>query len=150
MNYFTQVVTRVMMIGIGFGIGWILSEVFALLGASPTRQWWAFWVPAMMVGAFAVSGFVTDVLSLPRPLVYLGLLAAGFYGLAQEPESLQRHSPTEPTTVTGDTAARFHFVASLNGQSMIVRDLPDEGACERARAVYRREGLTVGKCERGN
>jgi hypothetical protein len=114
MSYFTQVVARVIMVGIGFGLGWILSEVFAFLGASPTRQWWAFYVPIVIVGAGAVSGFVTDVLPLPRPLVYLALLAAGFYGLAQEPES---RSPTEPTTVTGDTAAGFHFTASLGSRA---------------------------------
>jgi len=84
--------TRIYEIGLGFGVGWIASSLAGLFGAGLTGQWWAFYVPVMMSIAFAASGFVGDMLPIPRPLVYLVLLAVGFYVLAQEAESLNPQS----------------------------------------------------------
>jgi hypothetical protein len=145
-----QAVTRVMMVGLGFGFGWIFSKLAVLLGASPTAQWWAFWVPAGMLTAHAVSGFIADAIPIPRGFVYLALLAAaGFYAcstpqevapvVVQEAESPQRG---------------FHFTTSLEQEgrieSTVIGGLRDRDACEQARKIYQGEGLKAGLCERDN
>jgi hypothetical protein len=145
----TEAITRFMMVGFGLGFGWILGKLTGLLGASPTAQWWAFYVPVVMLTAFAVSGFIADVTPIPRPLIYLALLAASFYGLAQqEAESPQQRSSTKPTTTTDDTAAGFHFAASLEGQYTVIGGLHGRNGCEKARKIYEGEGLRAGPCER--
>jgi hypothetical protein len=101
-----------------------------------TRAERMFYVPVVMLTAFAVSGFVADVTPIPRPLIYLALLAASFYGLAQqEAESPQQRSSTKPITMTDDTAAGFHFTASLEGQYTVIGGLQGRDECEKARKI---------------
>jgi hypothetical protein len=147
-----QVITRVMMIGMGFGLGWLLSQA----AWSPESAWWLFWVPAGMLTAFAVSGFVADILPLPRPLVYLALLGAGlWYALTAEHDA--GTEPSAATTEHGTATAeqhddpaverRFGFTVCYLDHCTMTGGLKSKADCEAARPFYEREGLTVRPCK---
>jgi hypothetical protein len=73
---FALIMTRLYIVGLGFGLGWLASKLFT----SPEAAWWAFWTPAALFGTFALSGFIADVIPLPRLLINVLLLgAAAFY-----------------------------------------------------------------------